>query len=479
MGGDLGEVVCIRYGIRRTVKKQWFYWFVIILVFLNTACVAAEHYNQPKFLTSFLCKLPSPILVSNSMRKQYFESSFNRFDCVVISGSIFEVIWSAFKSESFGLSVLRALRLLRIFKVTKYWASLRNLVISLLSSMRSIISLLFLLFLFILIFALLGMQLFGGSFNFEDQTPLANFNTFSIALLTVFQILTGEDWNEVMYQGIVSQGGIDHGGMIYSLYFIILVIFGNYTLLNVFLAIAVDNLANAQELTAAEEEQEEEDKEYDLAGPESVVSLQKQQAELEKELEVLQNNTDGPPKVEICPPSPGGDSKMKNTVSEGEQGKTTTTTESKEEDNVIKIKDEDSNKKVAVQDKDDQDEDMEGPKPILPYSSMFILSPTNPIRRAAHWVVNLRYFDGFIMIIIGLSSLALANEDPVDEDSDINKILNHFDIAFTGVFAVEMILKVIDLGVIFHPGSYLRDFWNILDSVVVICAAVSFCFDMM
>ena len=41
-------------------------------------------------------------------------------------------------------------------------------------------------------------------------------------------------------------------GMVYSLYFIILTLFGNYTLLNVFLAIAVDNLANAQELTAAE-----------------------------------------------------------------------------------------------------------------------------------------------------------------------------------------------------------------------------------
>ena len=54
-----------------------------------------------------------------------------------------------------------------------------------------------------------------------------------------------------MYAGIVSQGGISHG-MIYSLYFIILTLFGNYTLLNVFLAIAVDNLANAQELTAAE-----------------------------------------------------------------------------------------------------------------------------------------------------------------------------------------------------------------------------------
>lgn len=94
-----------------------------------------------------------------------------------------------------------------------------------------------------------------------------------------------------MYQGIQSQGG-HKKGMIYSLYFIVLVLFGNYTLLNVFLAIAVDNLANAQELTAAEEEQEEEDKE-------------KQIQELEKEMESLQKPGDGSaPKVEISPPSP-------------------------------------------------------------------------------------------------------------------------------------------------------------------------------
>ena len=102
------------------------------------------------------------------------------------------------------------------------------------------------------------MQLFGGAFNFADGTPAANFNSFAIALLTVFQVLTGEDWNEVMYQGIESQGG-HRSGMIYSLYFIILTLFGNYTLLNVFLAIAVDNLANAQELTAAEEQAENEE----------------------------------------------------------------------------------------------------------------------------------------------------------------------------------------------------------------------------
>lgn len=110
-------------------------------------------------------------------------------------------------------------------------------------------------------------------------------------------------------------------------YFIVLVLFGNYTLLNVFLAIAVDNLANAQELTAAEEEQVEEDKE-------------KQLQELEKEMEALQ--ADGcVNRIDLNLPSASRDKK-------------------KEEEK-----------------KGDGDDIADGPKPMLPYSSMFILSPTN------------------------------------------------------------------------------------------------------
>lgn len=40
------------------------------------------------------------------------------------------------------------------------------------------------------------------------------------------QILTGEDWNEVMYNGIRSQGGVK-SGMWSSVYFIVLTLFGN------------------------------------------------------------------------------------------------------------------------------------------------------------------------------------------------------------------------------------------------------------
>ena len=56
--------------------------------------------------------------------------------------------------------------------------------------------------------------------------------------------------------------------------------------------------------------------------------------------------------------------------------------------------------------------------------------------------MNLRYFDLFIMIVICASSIALAAEDPVEEHSPRNRILNAFDFVFTGVFTVEMVLKV-------------------------------------
>lgn len=95
------SVVCARFMIRRVVKTQPFYWTVIVLVFLNTACVAVEHHKQPEWLETFLQYAEYVFLglfISEMLIKVYalgphiyFASSFNRFDCVVIAGSIFEV----------------------------------------------------------------------------------------------------------------------------------------------------------------------------------------------------------------------------------------------------------------------------------------------------------------------------------------------------------------------------------------------------
>uniref|UniRef100_A0A3Q3K4F5 Voltage-dependent N-type calcium channel subunit alpha n=1 Tax=Monopterus albus TaxID=43700 RepID=A0A3Q3K4F5_MONAL len=755
----------IRFFIRRMVKAQSFYWIVLCLVALNTLCVAIVHYDQPEWLTRALYTTEfvflGLFLTEMTLKmyglgaRNYFHSSFNCFDFGVIVGSIFEVIWDMIKpGASFGISVLRALRLLRIFKVTKYWSSLRNLVVSLLNSMKSIISLLFLLFLFIVVFALLGMQLFGGQFNFEDETPTTNFDTFPAAILTVFHILTGEDWNAVMYHGIESQGGVRRG-MFSSIYFIVLTLFGNYTLLNVFLAIAVDNLANAQELTKDEEEQEEaankklalqkalEVKEVSPVSAANISITAKEQQRSAKTLSVWEQRTNqlrrhnlrastealfteldpqerlqvsstlhlhpdmkthldrplvvegrngdqtsrpseggqveagdtqhdrvgdnlhtharkhhrhrdrigeskdggdcrggrhhthhsrtrdhitdgaqtkerrgerihgpdggqghrhhhqaGSPEEEAsdirtggeerghrhhrshCPPKEGngmivngaqgerrgrggeGDSNgerfgrcsrivraqsildgdnckgnkngtkaerqnqrlsnshlfsprerqpdaeedrftssplqpMKSSPSLGEKqedadNQKNSTRASRVglnshtihipvtingppgETTIIPMNNIDcdnfqlSEEKKALEDADNE------PRQILPYSSMFIFGQTNPVRRLCHYMVNLRYFEMCILMVITMSSITLAAEDPVQANATRNNILKYLDYVFTGVFTFEMVIKMIDLGLLLHPGSYFRDLWNILDFIVVSGALVAF-----
>uniref|UniRef100_A0A8C6PWH1 Voltage-dependent calcium channel type A subunit alpha-1 n=1 Tax=Nothobranchius furzeri TaxID=105023 RepID=A0A8C6PWH1_NOTFU len=643
----------LRISIRRVVKTHTFYWTVLGLVALNTLCVAIVHHNQPLWLSNFLYYaeflflalfLTEMFLKMYSLGPRlYFHSSFNCFDCSVIIGSIFEVLWGCFRpGTSFGISVLRALRLLRIFKITKYWASLRNLVVSLMNSMKSIISLIFLLFLFIVVFALLGMQLFGGRFIFEDYTP-TNFDTFPAAIMTVFQILTGEDWNEVMYNGIRSQGGV-RSGMWSSIYFIVLTLFGNYTLLNVFLAIAVDNLANAQELTKVikhdlknshlsdvlpavttslrrkrmtmsvwEQRTSQLRRHRQMSSREVLYNSQNEEKDaqgrpLSLHRKTVQHTLSGNMKQLTDPLAPTGKNQsavdtpldatlpddiperpMSALVPEPKDPTNTALTdpvsltipEPPESEHVTE------GKKLGLSHKperrsprlngerqhrhvkkfrppDAQTSEKGGPTEIKaqrvlhqcdhhnrtgnqgssPMSEekmdgcsmvgderkgpgrkeenkegelsnqgeVLTIIQTSPgewesltlflfydvcliqrlifiydlnrkvspacfifrVRRACHYVVNLRYFEMSILLVIAASSIALAAEDPVATTSDWNKVLRYFDYVFTGVFTFEMIIKMIDQGLLLHDGSYFRDLWNILDFIVVVGALVAF-----
>lgn len=121
----------------------------------------------------------------------------------------------------------------------------------------------------------------------------------------------------------------------------------------------------------------------------------------------------------------------------------------------------------------EEEETPDAPKAPPPVS-MFIFKPNNPVRRACHYIVNLRYFEMSILLVITASSIALAAEDPVNTNSDRNKVLRYFDYVFTGVFTFEMIIKMIEQGLVLHDGSYFRDLWNILDFIVVVGALVAF-----
>uniref|UniRef100_A0A8C8BPC7 Voltage-dependent L-type calcium channel subunit alpha n=1 Tax=Otus sunia TaxID=257818 RepID=A0A8C8BPC7_9STRI len=400
---------------RAAVKSNVFYWLVIFLVFLNTLTIASEHYNQPDWLTEVqdtANKVLLALFTAEMLLKMYslglqayFVSLFNRFDCFIVCGGILETILVETKIMSpLGISVLRCVRLLRIFKITRYWNSLSNLVASLLNSVRSIASLLLLLFLFIIIFSLLGMQLFGGKFNFDEmQTRRSTFDNFPQSLLTVFQILTGEDWNSVMYDGIMAYGGPSFPGMLVCIYFIILFICGNYILLNVFLAIAVDNLADAESLTSAQKEEEEE----------------KERKKLEDEEE---------PEMPVGPrPRPMSELHLKE---------------------------------KAV--------------PMPDASAFFIFSPNNRFRVHCHRIVNDNIFTNLILFFILLSSISLAAEDPVRHLSFRNQILGNADYVFTSIFTLEIILKMTAYGAFLHKGSFCRNYFNILDLLVVSVSLISF-----
>uniref|UniRef100_A0A8C6P491 Voltage-dependent L-type calcium channel subunit alpha n=1 Tax=Nothobranchius furzeri TaxID=105023 RepID=A0A8C6P491_NOTFU len=402
---------------RLAVKSVPFYWLVIILVFLNTLTISSEHYNQPLWLTQvqdvankvLLAMFTSEMLVKMySLGLQaYFVSLFNRFDCFVVCGGITETILVELEIMSpLGISVFRCVRLLRIFKVTRHWQSLSNLVASLLNSMKSIASLLLLLFLFIIIFSLLGMQVFGGKFNFDEtQTKRSTFDNFPQALLTVFQILTGEDWNAVMYDGIMAYGGPSSSGMVVCFYFIILFICGNYILLNVFLAIAVDNLAdcdmNSYTLLCCKEEEEEDidDNVADEEDPEVPSGPRPAIADLVKKEKII---------------------------------------------------------------------------PIPEGSAFFVFSNTNPVRVFCHRLINHHIFTNLILVFIMLSSVSLAAEDPIRNFSARNIVLGYADYVFTSMFTFEIVLKMTTYGAFLHKGAFCRNYFNLLDLLVVGVSLVSF-----
>ncbi|XP_066490693.1 voltage-dependent L-type calcium channel subunit alpha-1C isoform X16 [Tiliqua scincoides] len=467
---------------RAAVKSNVFYWLVIFLVFLNTLTIASEHYNQPDWLTEVqdtANKVLLALFTAEMLLKMYslglqayFVSLFNRFDCFIVCGGILETILVETKIMSpLGISVLRCVRLLRIFKITRYWNSLSNLVASLLNSVRSIASLLLLLFLFIIIFSLLGMQLFGGKFNFDEmQTRRSTFDNFPQSLLTVFQILTGEDWNSVMYDGIMAYGGPSFPGMLVCIYFIILFICGNYILLNVFLAIAVDNLADAESLTSAQKEEEEEKERKKLA----------RTASPEKKLEPEKPAVEGEMKEEKI--------ELKSITADGESPPSNQSNVDDYQPNENEEKNPYPSTETPGEEEEEEPEMPVGPRPrpmselhlkekAVPMpdaSAFFIFSPSNRFRVHCHRIVNDNIFTNLILFFILLSSISLAAEDPVRHTSVRNQILFYFDIFFTVIFTIEIALKMTAYGAFLHKGSFCRNYFNILDLLVVSVSLISF-----
>ena len=95
------------------------------------------------------------------------------------------------------------------------------------------------------------MQIFGGTYNFleENEKARQNFDDFFSAFLTIFQVLTMENWTDVLYFAMRSSAN-----KIVGIGFLIIWIWlGNYIFLNLFLAILLDGFNSSSALQLEEE----------------------------------------------------------------------------------------------------------------------------------------------------------------------------------------------------------------------------------
>lgn len=421
------------------------------LVFLNTVLIASDHAGQPDYWTETLrwANISFVIIFTGELLGKlwafgpslYWEYRFNRYDAFVVGVSVVElVITESTGVDSLGLGVLRCVRLLRLLRRTSWWRPLRALVSRLIEQIYIIGAMMLLLQLFIVIFALVGMSLFGGQFPEEARS---NFNNFWWSYLAVFQVLTGENWNSVMNDAINVNGGINSPGALVTVYFLILTLLGNYIILNVFLAIAVDSLDVVlyaiKEVQAEKEAQKKKEREVQEAA--AITGVE---------------NDDGGRTAVVASPN-----KNESKKREKDYGSSPIFVPHKAG--------------FGPNDNEEGEEPSHEPMPL--YTSLFCMSPTNKFRLLCDKIRTHKYFDPFILLVIVASSATLAAEDSYDPDNPRNDTLNYFDYVFTAIFTLELTIKVIALGFALHPGAYVRDGWNDLDLIVVTSSWLSIILD--
>ncbi|XP_071560723.1 ca[2+]-channel protein alpha[[1]] subunit T isoform X5 [Temnothorax nylanderi] len=275
---------CMRRWIKKLVEYKYFQQGILLAILINTLSMGIEYHNQPEQLTVAVEMsniVFSAIFAVEMMLKViaegpfgYISNGFNVFDGIVVILSVVELCQSVIEGRgglgggSSGLSVLRTFRLLRILKLVRFLPNLRRQLFVMLRTMDNVAVFFSLLVLFIFIFSILGMYLFGGKFcmwadrsrpctcaEVVSRHPMCrcdrkHFNDIVWALVTVFQILTQEDWNVVLFNGMQKTS---HWA---ALYFVALMTFGNYVLFNLLVAILVEGFSSERNERREREQRE-------------------------------------------------------------------------------------------------------------------------------------------------------------------------------------------------------------------------------
>ncbi|XP_037648280.1 voltage-dependent T-type calcium channel subunit alpha-1H isoform X2 [Sebastes umbrosus] len=253
--------VGFREKLKRIVESKYFNRGIMIAILVNTLSMGIEYHQQPEELTDIL-EISNIVFTSMFVLEMgfmmlafglfgYIRNPYNIFDSIIVIISVWEIIGQA----DGGLSVLRTFRLLRVLKLVRFLPALRRQLVVLMKTMDNVATFCMLLMLFIFTFSILGMHLFGCKFSLQtengDTIPdRKNFDSLLWAIVTVFQILTQEDWNVVLYNGMASTSSWA------ALYFVALMTFGNYVLFNLLVAILVEGFQAEGDANRSESDDE-------------------------------------------------------------------------------------------------------------------------------------------------------------------------------------------------------------------------------
>jgi hypothetical protein len=227
------------------IARHWFFVaFFTFLVMFNCVVLCLEHWQMPRSLETF-CTSTNIILtwvyVVEILIKlfglgwtEWYDDFFNKFDLVIVVGALVE----GHTSGSAVLSSLRAFRSFRLFRLFRSWTSMIQLMTIVQQSLGDLRDFAVLSILFVFIYALICMDMFGGQLTFPDYKARGHFDTFGMACITVFQVITPENWNGVLVDVYRAKG--------YAGFFLLMSLFilGHYVIESLFVGIMLGNFDN-------------------------------------------------------------------------------------------------------------------------------------------------------------------------------------------------------------------------------------------
>lgn len=223
---------------RRLVEAPLFNQAIIGLILLNGVAVGLEtsqwfvgrfgdllHGVNQLILVSFIVEAAIKMAAHGSRPWRYFASGWNCFDFSIIALSLIPAAGPL-------ATLARLVRVLRVLRLVSAFPELRLLVDTLL---RSLPSMFHIALLMSIIFYIYGV---AGYFLFHEIDP-THWRSLPIALLSLFRIVTFEDWTDIMYTAMDSMPWA-------WVYFISFVVMGAFVMINLFIGVVLNNLEEAK-----------------------------------------------------------------------------------------------------------------------------------------------------------------------------------------------------------------------------------------